>query len=108
MDAQPGIGGAELARASGADALASRARDAARRGDAGEAAERFEELLATMLVRELRRALPESPFGDGAGAGVYEGWFDEHLGRSLAESWDLDLAGLVKESLVRKQEAAGR
>jgi len=85
----------------------ARLESAAARGDAQEAAERFEALLATMLVKELRRTLSNDFFGDGPGADVYGGWLDEHLGESLAAGWDLDLAGMVRTSLERKQATQG-
>jgi len=68
-----------------------------------EAARKFETLIATLLVKELRRGLPEGFFGAGPGADVYEGWLDEQLGENLASSWKLDLAGMVKTSLDSKQ-----
>lgn len=81
--------------------------DGARRAEPEQAAEMFEELLASLLVKELRRAVPEGLFGDGPGADVYEGWFDRHLGKSLARSWDLDVAGLVRAGIEQKQRAQG-
>lgn len=81
--------------------------EGARRAQPQEAAEMFEELLASLLVKELRRAVPEGLFGDGPGADVYEGWFDRHLGKSLAKSWDLDVAGLVRAGLEQKARAQG-
>ncbi len=79
---------------------------AANNGDAQEAATMFEELLATMLVKELRSSLPGGFFGGGAGTGIMDGWFDEHLGQSLAEGWDLDLAGLVRVGIEQKSAEA--
>lgn len=71
------------------------------KGDTQQTAREFEKLFSVMLVRELRRSMPESPFGQGAGADVYEGWFDEHLGAALAERDVLGIARLVKTSLGR-------
>ena len=81
------------------------ARRAADRGDAEETAHQFEKLFAVLLVRELRRCMPAGPFGKGPGADVYEGWFDEHLGSALAERDALDIAGMVKTSILRTQAA---
>lgn len=80
-------------------------RRSAERGDAAETARSFEQLFAVLLVRELRRCMPESPFGQGPGADVYEGWFDEHLGAALAERDALGLAGMVKSAIGRAQAA---
>jgi Rod binding domain-containing protein len=81
------------------------ARRAAARGDTDETAREFEKLFAVLLVRELRRSMPEGPFGKGPGADVYEGWFDEHLGGALAEHDSLGIAGMIKTSLQRAQAA---
>lgn len=64
-----------------------------------EAADRFQHLLSTMLVREIRKTLPEGFFGGGVGADTYDGWMDDHLGRVLADQNALGLAGLIKSSL---------
>lgn len=93
----------ELASAS--DAHLDGARRAAERGDSAETARQFETLFAVMLVRELRRSMPTGMFGESAGADVYEGWFDEHLGGALAERDALGIAGMVKSAIGRAQAA---
>jgi len=94
-----------LPAASESDALLASAKRAAERGDAGETARQFEQLFGVMLVRELRRSMPDGLFGSGAGADVYEGWFDEQLGGALAGRDALGIAGMVKTSLGRAQAA---
>jgi Rod binding domain-containing protein len=84
------------------DARLDQARRAAARGDATETARQFETLFATLLVRELRRAMPKGMFGDGPGADVYEGWFDEQLGSSLAGREALGIAGMVRVALEKR------
>ena len=75
--------------------------------DSLSAAEMFEALLATMLVKEARRSLGEGGFfGKGPGADVFNGWLDQHVGQALADGWDLDLAGMVRASLIEKQEGS--
>ena len=69
-----------------------------------DAADQFEALLATTLVREMRKGLSDGFFGDGPGADVFEGWLDEHVGGALAESGALDLAGIIKVNLGVKQD----
>lgn len=93
------------ALASADDARLASVRRAADKGDTKQTAKEFEKLFAVMLVRELRRSMPESPFGEGAGADVYEGWFDEHLGSSLAQRDVLGIARMVGTSLGRTQAA---
>lgn len=81
------------------------AKRAVERGDAEDTARQFENLFAVMLVRELRRSMPQGPFGQGAGADVYEGWFDEHLGEALSRRDALGIAGMIKASMGRAQAA---
>lgn len=78
----------------------------ARGGDAERVPQEFSKLLATMLVREMRQALPEGFFGEGAGSDVFEGWLDEHVGAALAARDGLRLEGMIAESLLHKDEAA--
>ena len=99
---------AELAARARTEGLAARARAAAGEEDAAQAAQGFESLLATMLVKEMRRALPEGFFGSGSGADVFDGWLDEHLGQALAESGALDLAGAIRISLGEKAAESAR
>jgi len=72
--------------------------------DPAEAAEMFEVLLATMLAKEARRSLGEGGFfGEGPGSDIFNGWLDKHVGQALADGWDLDLAGMVRTSIIEKQ-----
>ena len=93
-----------------AEAARIAAADAEESGDMSkidDVAEKFEALLSTMLVKEMRKALPNGVFGQGAGADVFEGWFDEHIGNALAKGGDgLDLAGVIKANLGAKTEVA--
>ncbi len=81
------------------------ARRAAESGDGPETARQFEQLFGVMLVRELRRSMPKGLFGEGPGADVYEGWFDEQLGGALAGRDALGIAGIVENALRRAQAA---
>jgi len=71
--------------------------------DRAEAAQEFEVLMATMLVKEMRRGLPDGFFGSGPGSDTFEGWLDKSIGEDLAQNWDLNLAGMVKANLDSKQ-----
>jgi len=73
-----------------------------------QTAKKFEELIATMLVKELRQGLPEGFFGNGPGSDTFNGWLDKNLGESLASRWQLDIAGMVKTDLDLKQAAYDR
>ena len=71
------------------------------RGSTPEAAgKKFEELLATLLVKEMRRELPEGFFGQGAGSDIFEGWLDEHLGAELARGGKLGIGKIVAQDLA--------
>ena len=93
----------QLAPLRDANALAD-AKQLVARGDA-KAAEKFESLLATQLIKEMRKGLDEGFFGSGPGADVFEGWLDEHLGDALAKSGALELASAIRVSLGEKQAA---
>ena len=67
--------------------------------EADQVSEEFSALLGTMLVKELRKSLPDGFFGKGPGSDIMEGWLDEHIGRSLSDGWDLDIAGMVRVGL---------
>jgi Rod binding domain-containing protein len=97
---------AALARSSGgADARADLERRLAG-APAEKIAREFESLLAMQLVREARNTLPEGFFGSGAGADTYGAWLDEHVGRAIAESGALDLAGVIRVALAPALGAA--
>lgn len=72
--------------------------------DAAEAGKKVESLFATMLVKELRKALPEEGFfGSGPGADVFNGWLDEFMGEQLARDGSLGLAGRVEAALEERE-----
>ncbi len=71
-------------------------------------AKKFEQLIATMLVKEMRKGLPNGFFGDGPGSDTFNGWLDTNLGESLASRWQLDIAGMVKTDLELKQASYDR
>ncbi len=85
-----------------ASAKADLARGPAAAGESAKAAKDFEALLGTLLVKELRRTLPTGFFGEQSGSDTYEGWLDDVLGKKIAESGALNLAGMVKVSLDAK------
>lgn len=74
-----------------------------------EAGRRMEALFATMLVKELRRTLPnEGFFGSGPGADAFNAMLDEQLGEQLAKRGALDIAGRVKVALMNGQQSAAQ
>lgn len=71
------------------------------------AAKMFEVHLATMLAKEARSSLGDGGFfGKGPGSDIFNGWLDKHVGEALASGWDLDLASMVKKSIIEKQGGA--
>lgn len=70
----------------------------------GETAKKFQSVLATMLVKEMRRAVPEGFFGDGASGDIYSGWLDDHVGQSLAEQDALHMRAMIEKSVLQKSE----
>lgn len=98
------VAGAQADRlAAGVTALAAGAK-----GSPEESAKvpgQFSKLLATMLVKEMRQALPEGFFGEGAGSDIFDGWLDEHLGTAIADRDGLHLENMIAHSLQIKQTA---
>jgi Rod binding domain-containing protein len=97
------IGGALLARLSASDPAAEVRTGSTPR----EAARKFEALFATMLVKEMRKALPDGFFGPEAHGDIYGGWLDQHIGQAIAARGDLEIAPMVEQSLERELDANG-
>ena len=68
-------------------------------GQDAKAAAEFESLFASMMVKEMRKTMPEGFFGDATGSDVYGEWFDRHMGEALAQDDALGLAGILKSQL---------
>lgn len=73
-------------------------RRADQEGSVEHAAKELEIVFATMMVKEMRKTLGDGLFGSGPGVDTFEGWFDDHVGRSIASSGVMDLVGLLKAS----------
>lgn len=105
MDGAQTFGGlAPVAQSAGLQRLEAASRELRRGGGAG-AAQEFERLFATLLVKEMRATLPEGFFGEGAGSDVFDGWLDEHLGSALAEGRGLGLRVALERDLGLKEAA---
>jgi Rod binding domain-containing protein len=89
--------------AKSAAALATKAKGG--KADAAGVPRQFSKLLATMLVKEMRRALPEGFFGDGAGSDIFDGWLDEHMGSALTDRDGLRLEDMIAHSMQVKIDA---
>ena len=93
--------------------IAKRAKDRAERDDAEmadkeNAVRSFQMLLATQLVKEMRKTLPNGLFGGGSGSDVYESWFDQHIASALSDNDALGMAGMLKAAIgVKEKQAEG-
>ena len=85
--------------------LEEEAKGVARDPQTAAAAKKFESLLATVLVKEMRKGLDGGIFGQMPGSDIFEGWFDQHIGESLAKSGSLDLAGLIRVGIQTKADS---
>ncbi|HTF90715.1 MAG TPA: rod-binding protein [Planctomycetota bacterium] len=85
-----------------AASLAAKSKDAKSQA---EVPHQFSKLMATMLVKEMRQALPEGFFGEGTGADIFNGWLDEHIGAALAERDGLRLEDMIAHSMQTKIDA---
>ena len=82
-----------------AQSASTRAESMGRREDVDTAAREFERLLSTMLVKQMRSTLKDGFFPSGPGNDAYNGWFDEAIGNSLADSGTMGLLGQLKAQL---------
>ncbi len=105
LDLGAGIQARAILQQSQANSVES-LRDASANEAPAVAAKKFESLLATQLVKEMRRSLGDGFFGEGPQADVYSGWLDQFLGEALARDGGLHLADGVRRSLESKQAAA--
>lgn len=104
IQAAASVAGAQIDRlAQGARSLAAKSQANAK--SAAEVPEQFSKLLATMLVKEMRQALPEGFFGEGTGSDIFDGWLDEHLGAALAQRDGLRIEGMLAHSMQSKLDA---
>lgn len=104
IQAAASVAGAQIDRlAQGAKSLAAKSKGDAK--SAAEVPEQFSKLLATMLVKEMRQALPEGFFGEGTGSDIFDGWLDEHLGSALAQRDGLRIEGMLAHSMQSKLDA---
>jgi Rod binding domain-containing protein len=71
-----------------------------------KAAEEFEKLMSTLLVKEMRTSLKDGFFPSGPGNDTYNAWFDEKIAESLTRSNALGLAGQLKASMGAQNSAA--
>lgn len=75
-------------------------------GDA-EAPRKFQALLATMLVKQMRTSIGGELFGTGSQGEVFGGWFDQQIGDVFASRDSLHLESVLADSLARKARGDG-
>ena len=93
---------ARLGAEGAASASLERLAQSASKMPPAQAAKKFEALFATLLVKEMRKALPDGFFGGEAEGDIYAGWFDEHIGETIARNGGLHLAETVQAWLEHK------
>ena len=98
--ADPGREASALLRRARTDSAGPQDKEAAR-----SAAHRLEGLFATLLVKEMRSTHSAGIFGEGTGADIYGGWFDQFLGEVLSKHGELHLADSIENSLASKEES---
>jgi Rod binding domain-containing protein len=78
-----------------------RTAQSAQSGEDG-AAKKLQAVFTTLLVKEMRKSLPEGFFGSGPQGDIYSGWLDEHVGQALADRDTLHMQEIVGRSLAAK------
>jgi Rod binding domain-containing protein len=74
---------------------------AGRTQDIETAAQGFEAIFASLVIKQLRETLqPDSLFGQDRGD-VFGGLFDHYMGQHLAQSGALGIGALVRQQLTR-------
>ncbi|MBI3818682.1 MAG: rod-binding protein [Planctomycetes bacterium] len=72
------------------------------------AAKKFEGLLLSTLVGQMRQSSGLQFFGESPGAQVFEGLFDQFFGESLAARGGIGLSKQIEESMKQIDEARDR
>ncbi|MCA8922027.1 MAG: rod-binding protein [Planctomycetes bacterium] len=80
---------------------------AARHRDAAVAAEKFEGLMLTNLLKSAFGESSESMFGSGPGAHIYRGFMETYLADHLARAGGLGLQDTLTRALGGELEALG-
>lgn len=105
MDGFSGLASAGLGARAAQDAQLDALRAGAQHTSPREAANKFEALFATQLVKEMRKTLGEGFFGEGPQADVYAGWLDQFVGEAIARDGGLHLTRRLEQDLERAQAA---
>ncbi len=76
-------------------------------GDFDAAANEFEAMFITQMLKPLFESIEVNPmFGGGKGEEIFQGFLVEEYGKSLSQAGGIGLADHVKQELIRIQEAA--
>ena len=74
---------------------------------AADAAQGFEAMLLTQLIKGLRKTVPESPDSTAASQ-MYQELFDEQLAQEVARNGGIGIARILESYLDRTGATAGR
>lgn len=77
---------------------ARKAEELHKHGNKDEAARELEKLFVSLLVKEMRKSLPEGFFAQGPGSNVYAGFFDQMMSEALASGPGTGLRQSILES----------
>jgi murein DD-endopeptidase MepM/ murein hydrolase activator NlpD len=73
--------------------------------DADKAGDEFESFMAQILVKEMRRSMPEGGLFDGPAAEMFAGMFDQEIARKIAENGDLGIGKIIAAQVRGEAEA---
>ncbi len=105
MDGFSGLASAGVGARALQDTQLDALRDRSQHSSPKDAAQKFEALFATTLVKEMRKTLGDGFFGEGPQADVYAGWLDQFVGEAIARDGGLHLSGRLEQDLERAQAA---
>ncbi len=80
------------------ETVEAKAKDLAQAKKNGDAAKELEKLFMSLVVKEMRRSLPEGMFGKATGANVYSGLFDQMMADALVQGEGTGLRKAIAES----------
>jgi len=87
-----------------ADASAEAPETAAKRARIHQTAEKFEAQLLSQMMQPMFQGLSaDGPFGGGAGESTWRGFLIEEMGKQMARSGGIGLAGPVQREMLRLQ-----
>lgn len=89
-----------------APAAAAKVDADADRGELEATAKKLEAVFMSMLAKQLRETMSEDGlFGDGPGAEIYSGFFDQIMGEKLSDRGGVGIAELIVRDSLRRGDS---